>query len=88
MRSFGRWIADGISGTERIRVAVVGAKGFARALRQRFRKLGRFPAKHFNCVTTRELPRHLDDPTAKGSLMSVTATFGMTLAADVIRSIL
>lgn len=27
LRSFGRWIADGISGTERIRVAVVGAKG-------------------------------------------------------------
>ena len=66
----------------------VTGDGLARALRQRFRKLGRFPAKHFNCVTTRELPRHLDDPTVKGSLMPVTATFGMTLAAEVIRSIL
>ncbi len=66
----------------------VTGDGLARALRQRFRKLGRFPAKHFNCVTTRELPRHLDDPTVKGSLMMVTATFGMALASEVIRSIL
>ncbi len=66
----------------------VQGDGLARALRQRFRKLGRFPTKPFKCVTTRELPRHLDDPTVKGSLMMVTATFGMALAAEVIHSTL
>lgn len=66
----------------------VTGDGLARALRQRFRKLGRFPAKHFNCVTTRELPWHLDDPTMKGSLMMVTATFGMALASEVVHSTL
>lgn len=59
--------------------------GLARALRQRFRKLGRFPTTKFTCVATRELPLRRPDLTAKGSLMPVTATFGMALAAEVIK---
>ncbi len=63
----------------------IAGDGLARALRQRFRKLGRFPARPFACVTTRELPARRADLTTKGSLMPVTATFGMALAAEVIR---
>ena len=63
----------------------IAGDGLARALRQRFRKLGRFPATQFMCVTTRELPVRRPDLTTKGSLMPVTATFGMALAAEVIK---
>ena len=63
----------------------IAGDGLARALRQRFRKLGRFPAARFMCVTTRELPVRRSDLTTKGSLMPVTATFGMALAAEVIK---
>ena len=59
--------------------------GLARALRQRFRRLNRFPSSKFYCVTTKELPFHRSDLKTKGSLMSVTATFGMTLASEVIK---
>ena len=59
--------------------------GLARALRLRFRKMGRFPAAKFMCVTTRELPLRRPDLTTKGSLMPVTAAFGMALAAEVIK---
>lgn len=63
----------------------IAGDGLARALRQRFRKLGRFPTTKFTCVATRELPLRRPDLTAKGSLMPVTATFGMALAAEVIK---
>ena len=59
-------------------------------MRQRFKKLGRFPAAKFNCVWSGEAP--VTAPVAetatvrlKGSLMPVTATFGMCLASEAIR---
>ena len=68
----------------------VEGDGLARALRQRFKKLGRFPAAKFNCVWSGEAP--VTAPVAetatvrlKGSLMPVTATFGMCLASEAIR---
>ena len=68
----------------------VEGDGIARALRQRFKKLGRFPAAKFNCVWSGEAP--VTAPVAetatvrlKGSLMPVTATFGMCLASEAIR---
>ena len=69
----------------------VEGDGLARALRQRFRKLQRFPAAKFACVWSSETPiflnteaqRHRDN--VKGSVMPVTATFGMCLAGEAIR---
>ena len=69
----------------------VEGDGLARALRQRFRKLQRFPATKFACVWSSETPillnteaqRHRDN--VKGSVMPVTATFGMCLASEAIR---
>ena len=77
----------------------VEGDGLARALRQRFKKLGRFPKGKFSCVWSSESPvgRSVPDrrgaqgtarPTigeGKGSLMPVTATFGMCLASETIR---
>jgi len=58
----------------------VEGDGLAKALRQRFKRLERFPGR-FDCVWSRECPRKCDE---RGSLMTVTATFGMTLAAQAI----
>ena len=58
----------------------VKGDGLARALRGRFRKSGDFPARKFRCV-------YSDEPPAcegLGSLVQVTAVFGMTLAAMVV----
>ena len=68
----------------------VEGDGLARALRQRFKKLGRFPAAKFSCVWSGEAPvttpvREDADGTVKGSLMQVTAVFGMCLASEAIR---
>ena len=63
----------------------VEGDGLARALRQRFKRLGRFPAAPFNCVCSTEPPAKLEDPAAKGSLMTVTATFGMYLASEAVK---
>ncbi len=49
----------------------------ARALRDRFKKDGTFPARKIRCVYSEEAPK--GEP--KGSGMAVTATFGMHLAA-------
>ena len=68
----------------------VEGDGLARALRQRFKRLGRFPAARFACVWSSEPPmiRRFGDSTIrqfpKGSLMPVTATFGMCLASEAI----
>lgn len=74
----------------------------ARTLRRNFKKSGRFPAKKFNCVYSNELlPNHPDsapnsDPqtavTAKkglpnGSLMHITAIFGMILTSLILSDI-
>ena len=98
----------------------VEGDGLARALRQRFKRLGRYPKGRFSCVWSAETPagrtgpdrRNRQEtggalvcdcgaqgtarPTAgnparpgdwgvKGSLMPVTATFGMCLASEAIR---
>ena len=65
----------------------VEGDGLARALRQRFKKLGRFPAAPFSCVCSTEPPVKRMDSTEKGSLMTVTATFGMCLAAEAVKAL-
>ena len=60
----------------------------ARALRNRFKKEGRFPARKFRSVYSEETPLHnLFEADGNGSLMTVTATFGMTLASLVINDL-
>ena len=69
----------------------VEGDGLARALRQRFKKLNRFPAAKFNCVWSGEVPvtaprsEGAAGTVSKGSLMPVTATFGMCLASEAIK---
>lgn len=57
----------------------VRGDGLARALRNRFRKSGEFPARKFTCVWSDEPPR-----AAAGTVMHVTATFGLALASLVV----
>ena len=70
----------------------VEGDGLARALRQRFKKLNRFPVAKFSCVWSTEQAhenqtlKHSNTQTiSKGSLMPVTATFGMCLASEAIK---
>ena len=56
----------------------------ARALRQHFKRLGRFPERRFRCVFSDEPP--VGDSQTKGSLMTVTAAFGLALAASIIQA--
>ena len=77
----------------------VEGDGLARALRQRFRRTRRFPAAKFSCAWSTEVSvgRSVPDrrgaqgttrPTeegTKGSLMQVTAVFGMCLASEAIK---
>lgn len=66
----------------------------ARALRQRFKRSGVYPARKFMCVYSDEqpLPNHTDGLEAaegrqpNGSLVHITSIFGMNLAAQVIRA--
>lgn len=58
----------------------------ARALRQRFKRQGRFPARKFKCVFSDEVLPNLGDATedgqrVNGSVVYITAIFGFTLAA-------
>ena len=80
----------------------VEGDGLAKALRQRFKKLERWPKGKFSCVWSGEQPilntetqRHREGTENsvpqclcvknKGSLMQVTAVFGMCLASEAIR---
>ena len=69
----------------------VEGDGLARALRQRFKKLGRFPKGKFSCVWSGEQPvttpvgESADGTVQRGSLMQVTAVFGMCLASEAIK---
>ena len=70
----------------------VEGDGLARALRQRFKKTGRFPKKSFLCAVSTEpafpLPPTTDGaPAPKGSLMPVTCAFGMVLASASLQSL-
>ena len=60
----------------------IAGDGLARALRQRFKKLGERPARKFFAVCSSELPAKID---VRGSLMQVTAVFGMALAAEAVK---
>lgn len=64
--------------------------GLAKALRNRFRKLNQWPGR-FNCVFSEEpslkVPHDGLTGNIKGSIMPVTATFGMCLASEVLKSI-
>lgn len=63
----------------------VEGDGLARALRQQFRRRGEWPGR-FTCVWSAENPLPSGQRTGvKGSIMPVTATFGMCLANEVIR---
>ena len=69
----------------------VQGDGLARALRQRFRRNGSFPARTFTCVWSDEPcanhgDRRPEDGTANGSFMPVTAAFGLRLAALVLNA--
>lgn len=63
----------------------------ARALRQRFKKTGTHPARKFKCVYSDELVPNLGEndaaERANGSLMHITAIFGLTLAGLIIADI-
>lgn len=67
----------------------------ARALRQKFKKEHRFPAKKFLCVYSDELLDNKGTTTEtcdykariNGSLCHITAIFGMTLAGEIIKDI-
>ena len=70
----------------------VEGDGLAKALRQRFRKLNRFPKGRLSCVWSGEgplKPQNLKtskpQTPVKGSLMQVTAVFGMCLASETIK---
>ena len=70
----------------------VEGDGLAKALRKRFKRLARWPAERFSCVWSSEQaiarPNGPDWRTGpKGSLMTVTATFGMCLASEAIRRV-
>lgn len=57
----------------------------ARALRNRFKKDKCFPRRKFQCVYSDEV---VSATSGKGSLVQITATFGMTLASLVIGDVL
>ncbi|MDE6715087.1 MAG: tRNA threonylcarbamoyladenosine dehydratase [Muribaculaceae bacterium] len=62
----------------------------ARALRQRFKRAKEFPARKFLCVYSDELLKNREtgiEEQANGSLMHITATYGMMLSGLVIRDI-
>jgi len=63
----------------------------ARALRQRFKKQQRFPARKFQCVYSDELLKNQKvadaGERANGSLVHITAIFGLTLAGLVIQDV-
>ncbi len=63
------------------RFAKVSGDGLARALRQRFRKDGAGAVPDFLCVHSEEPPR---DIPVRGSVMQVTAAFGLALASLVV----
>ena len=66
----------------------VKGDALARALRNRFKKEGRFPSRKFRCVYSEEQAAHnLFEGDGNGSLMTVTATFGLTLASLVINDL-
>lgn len=70
----------------------VSGDRLAKALRQNFKRNGRWPARKFYCVYSDEPLPPCATPPAKGepngSMMPVTATFGVTLASLIIKDII
>ncbi len=61
----------------------------AALLRKRFRRMQTLPSSKFNCVFSLETPQAAEahkDGSVNSSLCHVTATFGMALAAEVLRT--
>jgi len=58
----------------------------ARVLRKRFKREGKFPERKFQCVYSDELVEAQGE--GKGSLVHITAVFGMMLTSMVVRDIL
>ena len=56
----------------------------AATLRKRMRRQQRFPARKFQCVWS---PERIDDAQPKGTMMPVTAAFGITLASLVLKDV-
>ena len=56
----------------------------AKAVRARMKKLDRYPSKKVRCVYSTEQAKHCE---TRGSLMQVTAVFGLTLASMVVNDI-
>ena len=81
--------AGGRTDPSRIRAtpfSKVHGDGLARALRQRFKRDNAFPLRDFTCVWSDEPAVNLGerrdgDSRANGSIMPVTATFGLRLAS-------
>ncbi len=66
----------------------VKGDGLARALRNRYKKSGAYPLGKIRCVHSTELPaKPSADPSQRGSLMPVTATFGLTLASLILEDV-
>ena len=64
------------------RFSRVEGDGLARAMRQRFKRLGEFPDRDLLCAVSSELPASIG---TLGSMMPVTAAFGLALASAVMR---
>ncbi len=72
----------------RVRVAEFwDVKGcpLAAALRNRFKRSGQFPKRKFKCVFSDEVRQNSSPDGPNGSLMHITATWGLLLASLVIR---
>lgn len=59
----------------------VAGDALARAMRQRFKKSGKFPSRDWTCVWSCEEPVKIPE---RGSILPVTGSFGFTLASLVI----
>ena len=64
----------------------------AKAVRARMKKIGQKPYRKVKCVYSMEnvkpLPKNSEGESVKGSLMQVTAAFGLTLASLVIKDLM
>ena len=66
----------------------VKGDALARALRTQFKKQERFPKRKFKCVYSEEpAGRNCFEADGNGSLMQVTAAFGVTLASLVVNDL-
>lgn len=66
----------------------VQGDALARALRQYFKKNGEMPVRKFKCVYSEERLKNQIEHKANGTLMHVTASFGLVLASLVIEDII